>query len=304
METITVPENSVGERLDKFVTSQLDGPSRSYVAMLINSKKILVNGEPKQTSYKIKQTDKIKVDFDTKSLDQSSDLEIPVIYEDADCIVLNKPEGVLTHSKGAYNLEETVSTFVQKRIAKDNDYKIAKTDPSVSNEVSREGIVHRLDRGTSGVIICAKNEKALKQMQKQFADRKVEKTYKAIIEGRMQNNEAIIDMPIDRNPNDPKKFRVAQKGKPAITKYSTISNDHNTNMTLLELTPKTGRTHQLRVHLAYFHHPIVGDVFYDGKPANRLMLHAEKLKLKLPSGKVKEFVAPMPKSFDNYLHNE
>jgi 23S rRNA pseudouridine1911/1915/1917 synthase len=159
----------------------------------------------------------------------------------------------------------------------------------------RAGIVHRLDRATSGVMICAKTPEALKWLQKQFAERKVKKEYLVIINGTINPKEAIIDMPIARNPRNPKTFHVSVDGKPAKTQYSTISSQNN--QTLLRLLPETGRTHQLRVHLSHQGHPIIGDEMYKGDKFERLLLHAHNLKITLPSKTHKNFTAPIPKQF-------
>jgi 23S rRNA pseudouridine1911/1915/1917 synthase len=145
-------------------------------------------------------------------------------------------------------------------------------------------------------MICAKNPEALSWLQKQFSNRNAKKTYAAVICGHMNPPEAIIDMSIERNPKAPATFRVGTQGKHAITAYNTIS--ANENYSLLELKPETGRTHQLRVHLSHFHHPIVGDTIYGGEPATRLCLHAESLEITILNGhERKVFTAPIPPLF-------
>ncbi len=206
---------------------------------------------------------------------------LPILYEDADCLVINKPIGVLTHSKGAFNPESTVATFVEQL--------------SKNVEGERAGIVHRLDRATSGVMICAKTPEAMSWLQKQFSQRKVKKTYIAKVFGEMEPPEAIIDMPIERNPKKPQTFRVGSNGKSALTYYRTIKVGET--YSLLELKPETGRTHQLRVHLEAQHHPIVGDQLYGGKSAERMFLHAHQLELTLPSKKRETFTSTVPAEF-------
>jgi 23S rRNA pseudouridine1911/1915/1917 synthase len=215
-------------------------------------------------------------------LEAIPEIDLPVLYEDDDCVVIYKPVGVLSHSKGAFNPEATVATWLRTRLT------------GLSGE--RGGIVHRLDRATSGVMICAKTPEALSWLQKQFATRNVHKTYAAVIKGEMNPNEAIIDMPIERNPKAPATFRVGVQGKHALTEYRQVKT--NGRYSLIELKPETGRTHQLRVHLAYQHHPIVGDTLYDGEPADRLYLHAESLEITIVSGhERKVFSAPIPAEF-------
>ena len=205
------------------------------------------------------------------------DIELPIIFEDDDCVVINKPVGLLTHSKGAFNPEATVATWLSNR--------------TTDMDGERAGIVHRLDRATSGVMICAKSPEALAWLQKQFSQRKVKKSYIAIIAGQLDPEEAIIDMPIERNPKAPATFRVGNNGKSATTHYKTIESSEH--YSLLELKPETGRTHQLRVHLKHLGHPIVGDVLYNGKPGERLFLHAQSLEITLPNRERKVFNVPI-----------
>lgn len=161
---------------------------------------------------------------------------------------------------------------------------------------NRAGIVHRLDRATSGVMICAKTPAALKYLQRQFAQRKTKKTYTAVIAGDIKPAEAIIDMPVERNPRAPATFRVGAQGKSAVTHYKTAAS--NGRYSLLELRPETGRTHQLRVHLAHQGHPILGDTLYGGEPAERMYLHAKQLEITIPKDhERKVFVAPVPAVF-------
>jgi RluA family pseudouridine synthase len=203
-------------------------------------------------------------------------------------LVINKPIGLLSHSKGTFNSEATVATWLE--------------DHFKGEKHNRAGIVHRLDRATSGVMIVAKNEEAYKWLQKQFSSRKVKKAYVAIVSGHLTHSEAIIDLPIERNPKAPQSFRVGPSGKSASTEYSVLSS--NDNSSLIELRPTTGRTHQLRVHLAHLGHPIVGDTIYKGKPADRLYLHAKSLEITLPSKERKVFEVPLPKEFKLYMNHE
>lgn len=160
---------------------------------------------------------------------------------------------------------------------------------------ARAGIVHRLDRATSGVMICAKTPEALKWLQRQFAHRRTKKTYYAVVSGELKQPEAIIDMPVARNPKAPATFRVDANGKSALTAYKVIAS--NGRYSLVELKPETGRTHQLRVHLSHLGHPIVGDYMYGGEPNERLLLHAYSLELTLLDRRRLTFTAPIPKEF-------
>ena len=278
-------------RLDQHLHKLFPNFSRALIQKLIKSGHVKVNGAVlTKTGQTLKGTEKVEADFNLETnTDQT--LELPIIYEDDGCVVLNKPAGVLTHSKGAYNPEPTVATWLATRKG------YAFKDES---EDMRAGIVHRLDRATSGVMICAKNPNALKHLQKQFQDRKAKKTYIARVQDRVRPEKAIIDLPIERNPKQPQRFRVGANGKPAITAYETLEYIEDKKIgidSLLELKPMTGRTHQLRVHMHYLKHPIVGDTFYDGRKARRLYLHAHLLEITLPSKERVTFEAPMPNDF-------
>jgi len=276
-------EISRAQRLDQKVVELIPELSRGFAARLIGEGKVTVNGEVQtKAGYKLREGDKVKVDYDVSQLAEIPEIELDVLYEDDDCVVIYKPVGVLSHSKGAFNPEATVATWLRSRVK------------GLSGD--RGGIVHRLDRATSGVMICAKTPEALSWLQKQFANRNVKKTYAAVISGHFEPEEAVIDMPIERNPKAPATFRVGMQGKHAVTAYRTVAS--NSKYSLLELKPTTGRTHQLRVHLGHFHHPIVGDTLYGGEPAERLYLHAEHLEITLlKDHERKVFTAPIPKEF-------
>lgn len=274
-----VTEDQAGARLDVFVTEQLDDHSRSSATKLCERGDVVVNGSTgSKASYKIKAGDSIVINY---QLATTPAIDLPIIYEDDDCLVVDKPAGVLTHSKGAFNPEGTVATFIAPKL----------TD--LTGE--RGGIVHRLDRITSGLLICAKNPEALSWLQKQFSQRRTKKTYIAVVEGKLNPSEAIIDMPIERNPKKPQTFRVGRNGKPAKTTYKVLS--EGGQFSLVELKPETGRTHQLRVHLSHFGHPIVGDTLYGGNEADRVYLHAQQLELTLPSRERRVFTSPLPEDF-------
>jgi 23S rRNA pseudouridine1911/1915/1917 synthase len=292
-------EVSRAERLDQFVVRQfIDFPemSRSSAAKLIVQGKVYVNQTiVTKAGYKLRMGDDIVIDYDAAAHKDIPRIELEIIYEDDDCVVINKPIGLLTHSKGAFNPEASVGTWLRSRIAND----LADTDSGLANQ--RAGIVHRLDRATSGVMICAKTKQSLSWLQKQFAQRRTKKTYHAVIRGHLTPAAALIDMPIERNPKLPQMFRVGSNGKAAQTEYATLKTGET--YSLLELKPTTGRTHQLRVHLAYFKHPIVGDTFYGGAPADRLYLHAASLEITLPSRQRMVFTVPRPVEFDTVVDN-
>jgi len=289
MRKFNVSEADAGRRLDVFLAAQYPQFTRSSLEALFDKALVQINESPAKPSYKVKDRDVVRVDEMLLKAEPPA-INLPVIYEDDDVIVINKPDGILTHSKGALNLEASVASFIGPKL----------TDNKLTG--NRAGIVHRLDRHTSGVIITAKNEPAQKWLQKQFSTRKVKKKYIAVAEGTLDPGKALIDAPIVRNPNRPQTFVVSANGKPAQTEYEATGHitKKGRHYTLLSLAPRTGRTHQLRVHLAYTKHPIVGDSIY-GHAGPKLLLHAESLELTLPDKSRKTFSAPLPdkiKSFD------
>lgn len=277
----TITEEQALQRLDMVAVELLPELSRSSVRKLIDDKRITVNGESPKSGYKLRTGDKLVIDFKPHELKDIPKIDLPILYEDDDCLVVVKPAGILTHSKGAFNPEATVATFIAPKIE--------------GMTGDRAGIVHRLDRATSGVIICAKTPEALTAMQKEFSSRNVKKTYYAVVEGEVTPPKAIIEVPVERNVRDPKTFKPGLAGKPAVTGYEVVGEGNG--YTLIKLEPTTGRTHQLRVHLKYIDHPILGDIIYGGTPHDRMMLHAERLEITLPNRQRKVFEAPLPEEF-------
>ena len=210
----------------------------------------------------------VKIDLKIPDVMKNADLVPEVIYEDGNVIVLDKPAGLLSMAKGEYCPENTLEKYGL--------------------------LVHRLDRDTSGVVILAKSPEVQSFLKRQFQDRKAHKTYYAVVEGRPKLDEAKIDLPLARDLKRPTTFRVDANGKQAETYYKVIKT--NDKYSLVELMPKTGRTHQLRVHMKYLGHPILGDPVY-GKKDKRLFLHATKLEITLPGGKRTTFEAKLPKEF-------
>lgn len=275
-------ELSKAQRLDQRVIEQMPTLTRSFAVKLIEDGNVCVNGKPVlKAGYKMRENEIVTIDHDETEFHKIPTIELEVLYEDDDCVVINKPIGLLSHSKGAFNPEPTVATWLRGRLR--------------SMEGERAGIVHRLDRATSGVMICAKTEDAHKWLQKQFSQRRVKKMYTAVIAGTLNPSEAVIDMPIERNPKAPATFRVGANGKSAITQYKVL--EYGAGHSFIELRPETGRTHQLRVHLAHQGHPIVGDYMYNGEVSDRLFLHATSLELTLPNRERKVFTVPVPKIF-------
>lgn len=273
-------------RLDVLVSSARSNLTRSQSAKLIKLGNVKVNGETvKKPSSVVSYDSSLRVSLPRPA--SPKDLVVPIIFENKDVVVIDKPTGVLCHSKGGLNTEATLADWLALKL---------KHKPSTN----REGIVHRLDRATSGVMILAKNKEAEGFLMKQFSSRKVDKRYKAVVSGHLNIPSAIIDMPIIRNPKNPKTFKADSVGKAATTKY--VVKKESAKLSLLELRPKTGRTHQLRVHLSSISHPIVGDSIYGGKPADRLFLHATELSLTLPGESTKRsFKAKLPTEFNEIM---
>jgi len=276
-------------RLDIYLAQTNQYFSRAYIANQIATGQIKVNDERVKASYKLKKGDKIYSNLSLSKSTVDQNIDLPIIYQDEYCLIVNKPSGMLTHAKGNYSEETSIASFIKPYL-----------DRTLAS--NRAGIVHRLDRGTSGVILTAKSDYAIKYFQNQFAKRLVHKKYLAIVKGIPDQTEALINMPLSRDPKTPSRFTVNTKGKPAETTFKLV-NTHN-NYSLLLLTPKTGRTHQLRVHLKTIGLPIVGDTFYGGEPAARLMLHAYSLSLIIPDKGRMEFTAPLDPKFNDYVKTE
>lgn len=290
---------SRAERLDMRVIAMYPDLTRSVAAKLIDQGKVTVNGKVIQKAgHKLKPGDEVIAEYNHELMSAIPSIDIPIIYEDDDCVVVDKPAGILTHSKGDFNPEATVASWLAQHMVKMGQkplWILEKDVESGSPNNPRAGIVHRLDRATSGVLICAKTPAALKHLQKQFSQRKTKKRYIAVTSGHLSLPHVIIDMPIERNPAKPKTFHVSSGGKEAITEVKVLESFDKAE--LLELKPVTGRTHQLRVHLSHQGHPIVGDTFYQGPEADRLYLHAQSLELTLPNKQRKLFESPVPSSF-------
>jgi 23S rRNA pseudouridine1911/1915/1917 synthase len=274
-------------RLDSFLAGKFPAISRSFLQKLCTGDEVLVNGQPEKSGFKLKDGDKVRVLYDMASIDEIDDIDLPIIFQNDDVLVINKPAGVISHARGRFWNEPSVASFIRQITGQDGE---------------RAGIVHRLDRATSGVMICAKTQAALSHLQKQFAERKPIKTYLGVVQGHLKPAQAIIDMPIERNPKAPSTFRVGANGKTAQTQYRVTETTKNFDM--VELLPKTGRTHQLRVHLKHAGHPIVGDALYGGLKHDRLFLHAHSLEIMLPDGEHAIFSAPIPDEFNTLLRSD
>lgn len=268
------------QRLDILLAERYPEQSRSTWQKHIKAGRISVNGDiVTKPKFEVAETDRLTLDLPEDS--DHSDQELPIIYLDDDVIVIDKPVGVLTHAKDALGDEFTVADFFRRYT-------------TVGLDTDRPGIVHRLDRDTSGVMIGARTPGAFEFLKQQFADRTAQKTYVAVTDGVPKHDKLRIDIPIARNSASPGSFLGHLDGKPAQTDITVLKKD--ADHAYIELHPRTGRTHQLRVHLAHLGTPIHGDRLY-GKAADRLYLHAHKLRLTLPNGRDETFSSPVPAEF-------
>ena len=297
MEIIKINEENVGKRIDSFIPSIKKDISRSMVQKLIKEENIKVNGKETKHSYKLKLNDEIEISIpEAKEIDlKAQDIPLDIIYEDDDIIVINKPKGMVVHPANG-NPDGTLVNAVMA-ICKDSL-------SGIGGEI-RPGIVHRLDKDTSGAIIVAKNDKAHVNLSEQLKEHKVKKTYLALVRGIIKENEATINMPISRSNKDRKKMDVNKEGKEAITHFKVLRRYKN-KYTLLQINLETGRTHQIRVHLSYIGYPIIGDeVYSNGKNEWGIKgqcLHAWKLEFMHPITKEKiSLEAEIPEYLKNIL---
>lgn len=294
MQTIIVEQEK--ERIDKYLVNKLPEFSRMMIQKLIEQEQILVNTKPVKTSYVVQVGDVIDVIVPQAKPTHLEPQEIPlkIVYEDQDIIVVNKEKGMVVHP-AAGNPDGTLVNAIMAH---------CKENLSGIGGELRPGIVHRLDKDTSGLLIIAKNDKAHIEISKQIQERKVKKTYLALVRGVIPENEATIDMPIGRSMQDRKKMAVTKKGKVAITHFKVL--ERFSKYTFLQIQIETGRTHQIRVHLAEIGYPVVGDMVYsNGKNefgVEGQMLHAKSLDFLHPITKEKMHLeAPLPEYFKEVL---
>ena len=296
MKKIVINKEKAGNRIDKILSDAEVAASRAAIQRLIEKEKVFVNEKATKASYKVQENDVILIEEEVPQEVGLKPQEIPldVIYEDNDIIVINKPKGMVVHP-GNGNPEGTLANAVMAR---------CKGSLSGIGGEIRPGIVHRLDKDTSGIIIVAKNDAAHINLSNQIKDREVKKTYIALVRGVVKENEATINMPIGRSTKDRVKMAVSERGKEAITHFKVLNRFEG--FTLLELQIDTGRTHQIRVHLAEIGYPVVADYVYsNGKNPFGIegqMLHAYRLKFKHPvTQKQMELEAQLPKYFENII---
>ena len=298
MKNYIVNEEENSKRLDVYIASKDEETTRSSAQRQIEQGNVVVNGKKiTKVSYKVSEGDKIEIEEQepVESELKAQDIPIDIIYEDKDIIVVNKPKGMVVHPANG-NPDGTLVNAIMA-ICKDSL-------SGIGGEI-RPGIVHRLDKDTSGLLIVAKNDMAHVNMSEQIKRHEVKKTYIALVRGIVKENEATIDMPIGRSNYDRKKMAVTKNGKNAVT-YIKVLKRYD-KYTLLEINIETGRTHQIRVHLAHIGYPVIGDFIYsNGKNEFGIVgqcLHAKSLEFKHPiTGKDMKQEAPLPEYFEKVLN--
>jgi len=289
-ETLQLIAPISGIRLDKYVAEVLPKFSRSYIQKLIAQGHILVNEQKAKPSQRLKDTDKITIKPPPPIYPTAEPIPLAVIYEDKDILVIDKPAGLVVHPAPGHPSHTLVNAILARC-------------PSLatSEDLTRPGIIHRLDKDTSGLMIIAKNDYARQYLVYQFKSHAVTKGYLVLVKGRPSPEQGVIEAPIGRDPHNRKRMAITETGKEASTQYEVKKylNDY----TLLEVTPRTGRTHQIRVHLSAIGYPVVGDLVYGTKRRleakasglSRQFIHAYRLGFRLPStNEYREFTCPLP----------
>ncbi len=295
--TFIAEKEDVGSRIDSFLSENIDDLSRSSVQKLLESGHICVNGKNVKANYKLREKDVLFVQIPQAVEPEILPENIPlnIVYEDADVIVVNKPQGMVVHPAPGHNTGTLVNALLYH----------CKDELSGINGEKRPGIVHRIDKDTSGILVVAKNNEAHQSLALQLAEHSITRKYNAIVYNGFREDEGTVDEPIGRNPQDRKKMAVTQKhSRHAVTHYQVLK--RMKNFTLIEAQLETGRTHQIRVHMTYIGHPLLGDTVYGKKKQpfslNGQVLHARVLGFVHPrTGEYMEFEAPLPPYFEKLL---
>ena len=292
-------EEFVGERIDKFLSWRLEEVSGSYIQKLIKEGHVSVNGKPVKANYKLGAGDKISVEIpEAKEPDiLPEDIPLDILYEDQDILVVNKPKGMVVHPAAGHYSGTLVNALMYH----------CKDSLSGINGVMRPGIVHRIDMDTTGSLLVCKNDEAHRILAEQLKEHTIRREYHAIVYGNIKEDTGTVDAPIGRHPTDRKKMSINHKnGKQAVTHYEVL--ERFGNFTYIRCRLETGRTHQIRVHMASLHHPLLGDEVYG--PSSRppfpglkgQVLHAKILGIYHPAtGEYMEFDAPLPQYFVDLL---
>lgn len=298
IEELEVKENDINKRLDVFISEKLEGKSRSYVQGLIEEEKVKVNEKPKKSNYKLRLNDLVIVEVpEVTALEiEKENIPLDIIYEDNDVIVINKSQDMVVHpAPGNYS-----GTLVNALLYHCNDL-------SGINGVIRPGIVHRIDKDTSGILVIAKNDNAHNRLAEQLKEHSMTRTYYALVEGKLKEDSGTINAPIGRHPVERIKMAVVKNnGKEAITHYKVL--ERFNHYTLVKCNLETGRTHQIRVHMAYIGHPLLGDTVYGFKKQKFKLqgqvLHAKELGFIHPTtNEYMKFTSNIPKYFEDLLEN-
>ena len=292
-ENFLIENEGVGERLDIFLQHKFPSFSRSHIKNMIEKNCVFVNGKQVKSGYKLRENDKISVTIKApeKISTEEEDVPFDIVYEDDDVVVVNKPQGLVVHPCTSTKSGTLVNGLLHRV-----------KNLSGINGVLRPGIVHRLDKDTSGLLVVAKNDKAHIALQEQIKNKTCKRIYLAVLTGNLKEDSGEIVTKIARDKKDRKKMAVADVGREAITNYRVL--ERFKDACLVEFLLKTGRTHQIRVHAKYLNHPVVGDKVYgkEVKGLNGQLLHAYKLSFIHPTtGKEVSFTAPLPDYFENYL---
>ena len=289
-ETLQLIAPISGLRLDKYVAEVLPQFSRAYIQKLITQGYILVNEQSAKASQRLKDNDKITIKIPPPAYPTAEPIPLAIIYEDKDILVIDKPAGLVVHPSPGHTSHTLVNAILAHC-------------PSLatSEDLTRPGIVHRLDKDTSGLMIIAKNDYARQYLVNQFKSHAVTKGYLVLVKGRPSPEQGAIEAPIGRDPHNRKRMAITETGKEASTQYKV--KEYLNGYTLLEVAPRTGRTHQIRVHLSAIGYPVVGDPIYGTKRRleakalclKRQFIHAYRLGFRLPStNEYREFTCPLP----------
>ena len=320
LSTISVVPDDAGKRLDAFLSEHIEDWSRARLQRLIEGGDVLVNGRPAKSSYRLRESDEIDVEFTEAPTArfEPEDIPLDIVYEDEFLAVIDKPAGMVVHPGAGVTsgtLANAIAWHFRFQIPDSRSNENSETWNLESGMESRVGIVHRLDKDTSGLILVAKDEKTQEALSEQFRNRKVEKSYVALVHGQVRENSGKVDRPIARDRWHRTKMTVAANGREALSLWKVRQRFEK--FTLLEVEIKTGRTHQIRVHLASINHPVVGDATYnegrDNTIANheikkavekldRFFLHAERLSFIHPDTKERmSFKAEIPDELKELL---
>jgi len=313
MQSFIISEKEKGRRLDVFLKEKLPEFSRIMIQKAIKESCVLVNKEPKKPRYILKEKDQIIARI-RKAQEPAlipQKLDIPIIFENNDYLVINKPAGIAAHPSATNRTNTVVNWLLDKYPGIKTVYEKHIKNTEKNENKLRPGIVHRLDKDTSGLMIIAKNKKTLRYFKKLFQERRIIKKYIALVYGTLKHDKGIIDMPIARSKRDPTRQKAVSKKhdhlktKSAITHYRILKRFKD--FTLIEVTPKTGRMHQIRVHFTAIGHPVAGDKKYGFIKKNkyrhppRQFLHAHFLKFSSPNGRSKIIKVSIPQDIKEFL---